>query len=473
MTEPQMRSNGRHMRNRVLKSARNKWIAMCMALTMVLSLGVVGAIAFRWQTNLHTGTLNSSDYNGIESGALDILIIGSDTRQGANGNYGDENDRASAARSDVMMLLQISKDKKNVNVLSIPRDLIVTIPKCHGDDGVDYPEEENMINESLSHGGPGCTVATVSKLTGVQIDHFMLVDFNAVKVLSNVVGGVEVCVDEAIDDPSSGLDIPAGTSSVQGEQALAFLRSRHGFGDGSDIGRIQAQQSFLASLLRKVKSEGTLSNPGKLVEIANAVTENTTVDKDLANVSTLVSVGSTMAGVDLKNVVFATVPTEPWVKDNNRLQVTKDADAVFKRLQEDKSLKVDASEQPPAPVVNLDKSVAVTVTNGSGVTGRAQTIASVVSNGGYENVTPMNGVELIAKSTVFYADGYEAEARDIAAKMNITNILPLQGIAGIAVTVGTDFTEGDALPKQETEIAGSASGQTADQVKCQHASIFG
>ena len=259
MTEPQMRSNGRHMRNRVLKSARNKWIAMCMALTMVLSLGVVGAIAFRWQTNLHTGTLNSSDYNGIESGALDILIIGSDTRQGANGNYGDENDRASAARSDVMMLLQISKDKKNVNVLSIPRDLIVTIPKCHGDDGVDYPEEENMINESLSHGGPGCTVATVSKLTGVQIDHFMLVDFNAVKVLSNVVGGVEVCVDEAIDDPSSGLDIPAGTSSVQGEQALAFLRSRHGFGDGSDIGRIQAQQSFLASLLRKVKSEGTLS----------------------------------------------------------------------------------------------------------------------------------------------------------------------------------------------------------------------
>ena len=473
MTEPQMRSNGRHMRNRVLKSARNKWIAMCMALTMVLSLGVVGAIAFRWQTNLHTGTLNSSDYNGIESGALDILIIGSDTRQGANGNYGDENDRTSAARSDVMMLLQISKDKKNVNVLSIPRDLIVTIPKCHGDDGVDYPEEENMINESLSHGGPGCTVATVSKLTGVQIDHFMLVDFNAVKVLSNVVGGVEVCVDEAIDDPSSGLDIPAGTSSVQGEQALAFLRSRHGFGDGSDIGRIQAQQSFLASLLRKVKSEGTLSNPGKLVEIANAVTENTTVDKDLANVSTLVSVGSTMAGVDLKNVVFATVPTEPWVKDNNRLQVTKDADAVFKRLQEDKSLKVDASEQPAAPVVNLDKSVAVTVTNGSGVTGRAQTIASVVSNGGYENVTPMNGVELIAKSTVFYADGYEAEARDIAAKMNITNILPLQGIAGIAVTVGTDFTEGDALPKQETEIAGSASGQTADQVKCQHASIFG
>ena len=473
MTEPQMRSNGRHMRNRVLKSARNKWIAMCMALTMVLSLGVVGAIAFRWQTNLHTGTLNSSDYNGIESGALDILIIGSDTRQGANGNYGDENDRASAARSDVMMLLQISKDKKNVNVLSIPRDLIVTIPKCHGDDGVDYPEEENMINESLSHGGPGCTVATVSKLTGVQIDHFMLVDFNAVKVLSNVVGGVEVCVDEAIDDPSSGLDIPAGTSSVQGEQALAFLRSRHGFGDGSDIGRIQAQQSFLASLLRKVKSEGTLSNPGKLVEIANAVTENTTVDKDLASVSTLVSVGSTMAGVDLKNVVFATVPTEPWVQDANRLQVTKDADAVFKRLQEDKSLKVDASEQPAAPVVNLDKSVAVTVTNGSGVTGRAQTIASVVSNGGYENVTPMNGVELIAKSTVFYADGYEAEARDIAAKMNITNILPLQGIAGVAVTVGTDFTEGEALPKQETEIAGSASGQTADQVKCQHASIFG
>jgi len=283
------------MRTSVMTSKRNRWIALLTACMLVIVVGFGGVFALRMRNNLHTQELNISNYkDGLENGALDILVIGSDTRKGNNGAYGDENDRNSAARADVMMLLQISKDRKNVSVLSFPRDLMVSVPQCTDpDNGTVYPAEDNVqINESLSRGGAGCTVATISKLTGVNIDHFMLVDFNAVKELSKVVGGVQVCVDAPVDDEYSGLKLPAGTSTVEGEQALAFLRSRHGFSDGSDIGRIQAQQGFLASLLRKVKNEGTLSNPGRLASISEAITQNVTVDKGLGNIGALIGVGA-------------------------------------------------------------------------------------------------------------------------------------------------------------------------------------
>ena len=122
-----------------------------------------------------------------------------------------------------------------------------------------------MINAAMSEAGIGCAVDTVNKLTGLEIDHFMMADFNAVKELSNAVGGVDVCISDAVYDPDSKLRLPKGTSSVQGEQALAFLRTRHAFGDGGDLGRIKAQQGFLSSLTRKIKDDGTLTEPGRML----------------------------------------------------------------------------------------------------------------------------------------------------------------------------------------------------------------
>ena len=141
-----------------------------------------------------------------------------------------------------------------------------------------------MINAAMAEAGIGCAVDTVNKLTGLEIDHFMMADFNAVKELSNAVGGVEVCISDAVYDPDSQLRLPKGTSTVQGEQALAFLRTRHAFADGGDLGRIKAQQGFLSSLTRKIKDDGTLSNPAKMLEIADVVTQNLTVDDGLASV---------------------------------------------------------------------------------------------------------------------------------------------------------------------------------------------
>ena len=475
---PRLRSTGRHMRTTVLTSNRNKWIALLTTCMLVIVVGFGGVVALRMRNNLHTQELNISNYkNGLENGALDILVIGSDTRKGNNGAYGDEDDRNSEARADVMMLLQISKDRKNVSVLSFPRDLMVDVPQCTDpESGTVYPAEKSVqINEYLSRGGPGCTVAAISKLTGVNIDHFMLVDFNAVKELSKVVGGVQVCVDAPIDDEYSGLKLPAGTSSVEGEQALAFLRSRHGFSDGSDIGRIQAQQGFLSSLLRKVKREGTLSNPGRLINIAEAITQNVTVDNNLSNISTLVGVGASLGGVDLSNVVFATVPTEPWSQDANRLQVSADAANVFQRLRDDKSLKEEQAPEAPAisaAPVQLDHTVPVSVYNATGLEGRSATIASVVKGLGYTNVTPGTSASPTNFTTVFYSTGYEAEAKEIAAKLNVTRVVATEEVLGVSVTIGADFPSGEAIEKQEAAIAGNATGQTADQHKCQTAFAY-
>lgn len=468
---------GRHMANQQLKSHRIQWMALsCVALlTMVIAFG--GFALLRLRSNVHTAEINIGELSeNLASGPLDILVIGSDTRSGANGIYGSSADAEAGARSDVMMLVQVSEDRSMVNVISFPRDLMVDIPKCTDPTtGEVYPASSNtQINESLERGGPGCTVATISNLTGVAIDHFMLVDFNAVKALSSVVGGVQVCVTKAIDDTYSGLKLPAGTSSVEGEQALAFLRSRHGFGDGSDTARIKAQQSFLASLLRKVHSEGTLSNPATLLKMAEAITQNVTVDNELTQLGNLVGIGSIFASVDLNKIVFATVPNEPYIYDQNKLQLSPEADAFFAKLQNDQPLvnppaspKAQEASAPASSSPQLDRSISVTFTNATGVSDRGKQLSILTQEAGYTSVSTQDTASTSSTSTVSYPSGFGAEAQQIADLYGITSITPSDVSEGIEVILGSDLATSDKVETGQKEIAAGASGQTADQVTCQ------
>lgn len=467
---------GRHMSNQPLKSQRIKWIALSCVALLAMVVAFSGFALVRLGSNVQTAEMNIGELSSnLASGPLDILVIGSDTRAGNNGAYGTAEDAASGARSDVMMLVQVSEDRSNVNVISFPRDLMVDIPKCtDAETGEVYPATtETQINESLDRGGPGCTVATISNLTGIAIDHFMLVDFNAVKALSSVVGGVEVCVTEPIDDTYSGLKLPAGTSSVEGEQALAFLRSRHGFGDGSDTARIQAQQSFLASLLRKVQAEGTLTNPAMLLNIAEAITQNVTIDKELTNLGNLVSIGTIFAKVDLSKVVFATVPNEPYTYDANKLQLSADSEAFFTKLQNDESLVEPAAtasasaSESSAPAAELTYSLGVSVTDATGVEDRAEELAPKIEQAGFTSVTTSRSDAVYTESAIYYPYGYEAEAQAIANLFGITSLTPSDQYVGIAVILGSDLAESDTIEAPQSEIAAGATGQTADQVTCQ------
>lgn len=470
--QPSTATHGRHMLLQPQKSQRLKWLAFGCVAMLLLVFGLGGFALARLRSNVHTAEMNVGELVGnLASGPLDILVIGSDTRSGNNAAYGDEADAESGARSDVMMLLQISEDRQMVNVVSFPRDLMVDIPKCtDAETGQVYAaSEDTQINESLGRGGPGCTVATISNITGVEIDHFMLVDFNAVKALSSVVGGVQVCVTEDIDDTYSGLKLKAGTSDVEGEQALAFLRSRHGFGDGSDTARIKAQQSFLSSLLRKVQSEGTLSNPSMLYRMAEAVTQNVTVDKGLTDLSTLVSVGSIFSTVDLSKVVFATVPNEPYVLDDNKLQLSTESEAFFTKLQKDESLVEPAATEETAEedVDSLNYDVSVSVSNGSGVDDRGSALASDITDRGFKQTTVDENAAEYSTSSIVYPYGFEAEAQAVADIFGITTLTPSDQYIGIEVVVGSDLAEHDKVESQDAGIASGVTGQTADQVTCQ------
>jgi anionic cell wall polymer biosynthesis LytR-Cps2A-Psr (LCP) family protein len=177
----------------------------------------------------------------------------------------------------------------------------------------------------------------------------MVADFNAVVDLTNTLGGVQVCVNAPIVDPLSTLNLPKGNSLIQGEQALAFLRTRHGFGDGSDLGRIKAQQGFLASMVRKIKSDGTLTDIPKLYSIADTVTKNLTVDNDLASIPALLDMANRLKSIDPQNVTFVTAPNEPYVLDPNRVQLQEQtAQLLFRAVAADED--VTKALSPAAPV---------------------------------------------------------------------------------------------------------------------------
>jgi len=241
---------------------------------------------------------------GAMNGAFNILLAGSDSG-GGNSAYGDREENL----NDVTMVLHVSADHKNATVVSFPRDLYVSIPSCPDPKGGSFDAmSRQKINNSLSYGGLACTVLTVEKLTGLEIPYAGVIQFDGVIEMSNAVGGVPVCVAGDIEDPYTGLDVKAGQNTLQGAQALAFLRTRHGVGDGSDLGRISNQQVFLSSLVRTIKSADVLSNPVKLYGIAKAATSNITLSDSLNNPTTIVSMATALKNIDISKVVFVQYP---------------------------------------------------------------------------------------------------------------------------------------------------------------------
>lgn len=237
---------------------------------------------------------------GASDSEITILIVGSDVR---------ENNPNSNSLNDVTMLLHIPKDRKNATIVSFPRDLIVPIPSCPSADGGRHSAmSAQPINVTLSYGGLPCTVLTVEALTGMEIPYAAMLTFNGVIQMSNAVGGVEVCVASPIRDPQSKLYLDPGTTVIQGEDALAFLRTRKGVGDGSDLGRIGMQQAFLSSLIRTVKSNDTLTDINKLYSLATAATKNITLSESMSGLDTMVSLALVLKDLDMDKISFVTYP---------------------------------------------------------------------------------------------------------------------------------------------------------------------
>lgn len=289
-------------------------LSKALVVVLVSTLTVTTVSAIQLSQELSRNQVDIPAQDGKErtippiDGPINILLIGSDTRQGAgNSAFGD----TGGVLADVIILLHIAENRQNAVALSFPRDTMIPWPACPSTSGGPgyLPQSLGQINATISNGGPGCTLLTVELLTGLNIPYLAMVDFAGVIELSNAVGGVEVCVANDIEDEYTNTYLKKGMHTLQGVQALQFLRTRHGVGDGSDLGRISNQQVYLTSLVRKLKSKDILNNPVALYSLAQAAARNMTISKTLSTPVALMGVANALKDIPMKNITFLQLPS--------------------------------------------------------------------------------------------------------------------------------------------------------------------
>ncbi|MCD7441701.1 LCP family protein [Streptomyces lincolnensis] len=425
--------------------------------------------------------------------AFNILVVGTDKRTGAgNDGYGD---KGSVGHADTTILLHVAKDRSNATALSIPRDLITDIPDCpttqeDGSEKIVPGLQGVRFNRSLGESGrdAGCTMRTVKEATGIQPHHFMMADFNAVKTLTSAVDGVDVCVSKPVNDKQSKLVLPAGESTVEGEQALAFLRTRKSFGNSGDLDRIKVQQQFLGSLMRKMSSSDTLTNPKKLLSLAEAATKALTVDSAIGKVGTLKDVALELKKVPPKNITFMTIPVVDNPAETIKATVVVDetkAPQIFEMINNDISFtEVKAQEKKEAAAVaarlkgtkSAASDVRVRILNGGAAAGSAQKELDYLQNteGVLKSENAGNAGADQAKTTLEYAPDQADQARRLADIMGLSGsaLKPgesepnAQGLPTMTLILGKDFKGAGVKLNGSSGKAPDVGQSTADQVKC-------
>ncbi|MFE6042188.1 LCP family protein [Streptomyces sp. NPDC056452] len=462
-------------RKRTSPKARRKkallWTGGVMAFVIVAGSAGAYALYQKFNGNLDTVDVGDAGSKSVAAdGPLNILIIGTDKRTGSgNEGYGD---KGSTGHADTNILFHVSADRTNATAMSIPRDLMTDIPECttkqpDGSQKV-IPGSQNVrFNVSLGQEGrdPGCTMRTVRKITGLSVDHFMMVDFNAVKELSTAVGGVKVCLAKAVKDPDSHLDLPAGESTVEGEQALAFVRTRHSFGNQSDLDRIKVQQQFIGSMIRQMKSDDTLTSPTKLFSLADAATKALTVDSGIGSIKKLTSLAQELGRIDTKNITFVTLPVIDNPAEPTPITVVvepRKSEQLFAMMRSDTSLtevkqKETAARSKQEAVLKGAKAdpadIRVDVLNGGSIAGAAgATVTWLKTEQGVPEATnKANAPAKIDTTTLAYAPDQADQARALAAIMGLPATALKQGTAdaeglqAMVLTLGADF-KGAGVP---------------------------
>jgi LCP family protein required for cell wall assembly len=483
-----------------------KWTGMSMALVLVAVAAFGGYWWWRLNHNIGVGNLHSAvgdiktmaeTKDAFGNSAMNILVIGTDARNNPADCKlgGDCSIGSTGGNADVEMIVHLSADRSNMEIISIPRDTYVNVPACKANSGGTINAYFGMVNSALQV-NTGCQVDTVQQLTGLQIDHFIEVDFNGVVQMTNAVGGVQICVKTAITDSYSHLSLPAGTSTVQGTTALALLRSRHGFGDGSDLERQQVQHMYLSSLIRKIKANANFMNASNLLGIADTATKSVTVDPGLDGITNLISLGQDLNKVPTKRIEFLTMPTVPY---GQHLQPNTTTDQqLFSLVNSDMSL--TAGTAPKTTTVSTSKTTtaatttaapatepasavhSVMVENGTTTAGRAATIKSALQTDGVPTVSSGNySSGTVGTTDVYYQAGYQQSADTVAALLGIPASHVMQGSStnGYAVTLvlGSDFTTGtkygasspsssSTTAALSSSLSSAAAASNASQSKC-------
>ncbi|MEV7023967.1 LCP family protein [Kitasatospora sp. NPDC093558] len=476
-----------------------KIVAWSAAGVLVLLAGTGGAIYFKLNSNIKSFDADAiatdrppeaqADADGNKP--VNVLLIGSDSRGGNNSDLGGGED--GGARSDTTILLHVYADHKHAVGISIPRNAIVQIPSCKLPSGKWTKPTNDLFNAAFSVGGsdagnPACAQNAIEKLTGIRVDHTIVVDFNGFSSMTKAVGGVDVCLPKAIYEgdinpnlhKKGELVLPQGKQTVDGQKALDYVRLRHGIGDGSDIGRMKRQQAFMSSLATKIKKEGL--SPTNLLPLADAATKSLTVDPGLSSADKLLSFGLSLKNIDMHDLKFVTAPWRYRTQDANIDLVQPDAQKLWDTLkadhtidgqnatgQQDGAPAAPSSPQPAAPSPSApaadtsNEAVKVAVYNGTVTNGLAGKATDLLKTAKFTATTAGQAASTKYKTTMIeYGSGQKANAEKVAALFPGATVESGTS-AGVTVIVGKDFAaaNGAAAAPTSAPAAAAAAGAPA------------
>ncbi|MFB4282667.1 MULTISPECIES: LCP family protein [unclassified Nonomuraea] len=414
-----------------------------------------------------------------DTGALNVLLVGSDTRAGqGNARYGQQLARqadAGGKRTDTIILMHISPNRDKARLISFPRDSMVQIPRCKNEaTKQEMAPRRDMINSAYNSGGIACTISTIETLTGIRVNHFVEVDFSGFKNIVDALGGIEICLKSGVNDKASKLVLPPGKSLLNGEKALGYVRLRK-YGDGSDIQRIKRQQIFLSKVVSKATSSELLTDVGRLRDFIAAAASSVTMDPELANdTEQLIQIATSAKEMTANGVKFTTVPWGPDPADPNRV-VWKEPDAteLFTSIKTDTEVTTPEPSASAKPKVTIKpEQVRVQVLNGTKTIGKAREVADELAKQGF-NIVGLGNYEApggasLAKSEIHYAKTIEAAA-DHAITLGGSVLPKPQAASGKVPATNaqpytTTATTAGAAPKG-TPIIQLVVGEDFDSVK--------
>lgn len=468
---------GRHRApNPELKPSVRPWTRRVTALfstAVLLASALGGGAVFALNglgKNIHSissNELGDAQYKYAgDTSATNFLIMGSDTREGQGSGFGD----VAGARSDTTLLVHLYEGRKSALVVSIPRDSFVKIAACKNAEGKQFGSWETKFNAAFSVGGPVCTIKTIQELTGITINQFAVIDFNAFKTVVDAIGGVEVCFTTPVYDPyvpgrgGSGLNLPAGYSTISGKQALAYVRARETIGDGSDLGRIQRQQAFLMSMARGMQAKGVLTNPKLVYKILGAVTSSLSTSTNLSSIQNLSDFALSMGEMHPSNIKFITIPysligdgnvhwnsktEEVWTAIKNDAPyppVDPSASASASATASATPTATKASASPSASMANasglltLPTGINVIVKNGTGTTGLGAKAAAQLKAAGFNVTEVKNAPARVSATEVQYGDGFIESAKTLAFSAQTSTMKVNTNLTkSLIVVVGPDW----------------------------------
>jgi LCP family protein required for cell wall assembly len=424
-------------------------IASGVILIVATVAGIFGFAARNLAGNIKALEVIATPKPVAETGPLNILLMGTDTRTDQGGGFGSETEYGGTGRSDTTILIHLSNDRKSAIAVSIPRDSVVNIPACTKEDGTTVTERTDLFNSAFSSAGPGCTVKTIETLTGITINHAVIVDFVGFSNVVDALGGIDVCLTEAIDEPvenGAGIQLPAGVQTLDGISALGLMRARYSLADGSDLKRIERQQELLSITIDQVTKMNLITDLPALYKVLNAATSSLRMDAGLSDLDSLVTLSTSLSSMGSKNVSFVTVPYE-GTPDGNHVQWTAAANDLWSAIINDtgwppSEVVAAPSEAPPTETIVVKPSdVSVVILNGTNRAGFAALTGDFLKTQGV-NVAEVGNApnKNTAESVIVHTSGNALKAQLIGQLLGITNIAEDPELSGgdVAIILGNN-----------------------------------